>query len=418
MKTRLTLALILLVFAGRLTAQRNCFSYTYLQQQLSKDPSLRIKIEEAESFIRRQISSANAGISRTGQASVIKIPVVVHILYHLSYENVTDEEVNSQIEALNLCYRRMSADSVNTPAVFKPVAADCEIEFKLATSDPRKRNTNGIVRKYTPITKWETDDKVKLSSEMGDDGWDPKSYLNIWVCNLERVLGYSSVPGSSVNNDGVVIGYSVFGSINTRSAFDMGKTGVHEVGHWLGLKHLWGDAYCGDDGVEDTPKQSGYNSDCPAGTRISCGNSPGGDMYMNYMDFTNDACMNLFTQGQKARMRALFASGGPRNSMLSSSGLNAPLIYETPVPDVPPTWLHPQLYPNPATNELTLDIACDVRWIGNIITIVNLQGQTILQVPISAKYQKISIGQLRPGVYFLAANRQDGLSIKQKFMKL
>jgi hypothetical protein len=417
MKAKLILVFNLLVFINQLTAQRNCSTFAYQQKELEKNPSLAEKINTIETFTHKQITATNNPLSRVMQGNIIKIPVVVHILYHQLSENITDEQVLSQIEALNRDYRRKAADTANTPAVFKPLAADCEIEFQLAISDPRRRSTTGIIRKYTPITYWEANDKMKFSSEMGDDAWDAKSYLNIWVCNLEQVAGYSSVPGGPDNKDGVVIGYPVFGTINTLPGFDMGKTTVHEVGHWLNLKHTWGDANCGDDDVDDTPKQSSYNQGCPSGIHISCGNGPNGDMYMNYMDFVNDACMNLFTNGQKARMRALFAPGGIRNSILSSIGLNTPLIFETPLPDESPTWLHPQLYPNPATTEMTLDLAYDIRWIGKIIKVTNLQGQTMMQITISSKNQKINISRLQPGMYFMNAKKEDGDFIKQKFIK-
>jgi hypothetical protein len=418
MKAKLILVFNLLVFINQLTAQRNCSTFTYQQKELEKNPSLAEKINTIETFTRKQITATNNPLSRVMQGNIIKIPVVVHILYHQPSENITDEQVYSQIEALNRDYRRKAADTVNTPTVFKPLAADCEIEFQLAISDPRRRSTSGIIRKYTPITYWEANDKMKFSSEMGDDAWDAKSYLNIWICNLEQVAGYSSLPGGPGNKDGVVIGYPVFGTINTMYGFDMGKTAVHEIGHWLNLKHTWGDADCGDDNVDDTPKQSNYNQGCPSGIHISCSNGPNGDMYMNYMDFVNDACMNLFTSGQKARMRALFAPGGIRNSILSSTGLNTPLLFETPLPDESPMWLHPQLYPNPATTEMTLDLAYDTRWIGKIIKVTNVQGQTVMQVTISSKNQKINISRLQPGMYFMNGKKEDGDFIKQKFIKL
>jgi len=402
MKAKLILVFNLFIFINQLTAQRSCPTLTYLQEQLKNDPSLLEKINAIETFTRQQNTTTNNSHLRTNQENIIKIPVVIHILYHQPYENITDAQVYSQLEALNRDYRRKGADTANTPAVFKPLAADCEIEFQLAISDPRRRSTTGIIRKYTPIAYWQADDKMKFSSEMGDDAWDAKSYLNIWVCNLERVAGYSSVPGGPDDKDGVVIGYPVFGTINTTSGFDMGKTAVHEVGHWLNLKHTWGDTDCGDDLVDDTPKQRDYNQGCPSGIRISCGNGPNGDMYMNYMDFVNDACMNLFTNGQKARMRALFAPGGVRNSILSSTGLSTPLIVEIP---------------NPATTEMTLDLTYDIRWIGKVLKVTNQQGQIVMQITIDSKNQKINVSRLQPGMYFINAKKDDGDFIKQKFIK-
>lgn len=413
MGTRLIQFFLAIIFSCPVWAQKNCGSFSYQQQQLASDPSLAARVQAIETFTREY----SAASSRETQ-SIIKIPVVVHLLYHQSGENISDAEVQSQIAALNRDYRRRAADTINTPAVFRPFAADCEIEFQLAISDPRRRSTTGIIRKYTPVTAWNADDKMKFSSETGDDAWDPKSYLNIWVCNLDRLAGYSSLPGGPENKDGVVIDFSAFVTIHPMvSGYDLGRTTVHEVGHWLNLKHLWGDTDCGDDLVDDTPKQLGYNIDCPSGIRITCGNGPNGDMYMNYMDFTNDACMNLFTIGQKNRMRALFASGGLRNSLLTSTGLSTPLFFESPVPDTPPKWLHPQLFPNPTTSEMTLDLAYDVRWIGRMIHITNLQGQTVMQIIITSKTQTINVTRLQPGMYFLNAEK-DGELIKQKFIKL
>lgn len=392
-------------------AQR-CAGNEYAQQRLQKDPLLASRIE---SIIQHQ--QQNNLTSRL-EGTVVKIPVVIHNLYHYPTEKISDAQVNSQLAALNACYRRRNADTVNTPAYFKALGADCEIEFQLATSDPRRRYTSGIVRKYTPVTKWEADDQVKFNVSMGDDAWDPKSYLNIWVCNLDRLAGYSSVIGDSLNRDGIVINLNAFGVTSNNDGYNLGKTAVHEVGHWLNLKHIWGDTYCGDDGVDDTPKQAGYNMGCPSGIRSTCGNAPTGDMYMNFMDFTNDACMNIFTRGQKLRMRAVFEPGGIRSTMLSSKGLSAPLIFEAALPDADPQWLHPNLYPNPAQNQMTLDLAYDPRWVGSVFQVCNLQGQVVMQIQVNAKIQTVDISQLHPGIYFLAAKKGDGESYKQKFVKL
>jgi hypothetical protein len=409
MKAVLFYVLITLAFAGQLTAQKSCATISYTQRQLQNNLSVTGNNTIA-AFSRLHIATPGMdGITPTS-SSVITIPVVVHILYHNPGEKINDAVVIEQLKTLNKSFRHQNADSVNTPAVFKSLAADCEIEFKLATSDPKKRYTTGIVRKYTPVTSWSFDDKVKFSAEMGDDAWDTKSYLNIWVCSLGDFAGYSSIVGGPENVDGLVLGFSVFGPDQ--------KTIVHEAGHWLNLKHLWGDENCGDDGVSDTPKQASYTAGCPTGIRVTCGNSPNGDMYSNYMDFTSDECTNLFTHGQKARMKALFATGGSRNSFLSSKGLDAPLIFEIPVPEEDPKWLQPRLYPVPATTQLTLDLSYDVRWVGKSIQITNLQGQTIMIVTITSKMQLIDISRLQPGMYFLAAKKGDGESIKQKFIKL
>ncbi len=253
---------------------------------------------------------------------------------------------------------------------------------------------------------------------MGDDAWDDQNYLNIWVCNLRKVAGYSSVPGEVAKKDGIVIDYTVFGTTNFIPGYELGRTAVHETGHWLGLKHLWGDSDCGDDFVDDTPKQRGYNIGCPTGIRVTCDNGPNGDMYMNYMDYVKDECINLFTEGQKSRMQALFTPGGPRFTILSSYGLSAPLISEAPLPEEPPKWLHPQLYPNPANNELILDIAYDIRWIGKIISITDADGRLVLQVPITSRKQKIDVTRLTAGLYFISAKKEDGSYIKQKFIKV
>ncbi len=419
MKLNLVAVLIVLIFTQQqLSAQRNCSAFSYQQEELKKDPTLGSRWEQVETFTRQYITNNASASFRTVQGlGVIKIPVVVHILYHYPSENIDDALVIKQIEILNQCFRRQNADTIHTPSRFKPVAADCEIEFQLAVSDPRRRNTSGIVRKYTPIPDWDDSDKMKFSSEMGDDAWDAKSYFNIWVCDLDGLAGYASRPGAPANRDGIVIDFSAF-SIGGSGGFDMGKTAVHETGHWLNLRHLWGDEYCGSDEVGDTPKQAGYNTDCPSGIQVTCSNGPTGDMYMNYMDFTNDACMNLFTLGQKERMRALFAAGGARSTLLNSTGLQAPLIYESPLPEESPRWLHHQLYPNPATTEMTLDLAYDVRWIGKIINVVNLQGQVVMQVPVASKIQIINISKLKPGMYFLSAKKEGGDFIQQKFVKL
>jgi hypothetical protein len=419
MRTFFVLLGVFIISLGKLAAQRACSSSSYLQNELNNNPSLADKLNAIETFVKKHAPVIKPGNAMAReQQFIIKIPVVVHILYHLPTENISDQKIFSQIDMLNQCFRRANADTNNTPPIFKARAADCAIEFQLAISDPQRKSTTGIIRKYTPVTEWKDDDKIKFSSEMGDDAWDAQSYLNIWIGNLKGLAGYSSVLGGAANKDGVVIEYSDFG-LNDKSGYELGRTAVHETGHWLGLKHIWGDAYCGDDFVDDTPKQGDFTSGCPTTSRTSCNNAAdGGDMYMNYMDYTNDACVNLFTEGQKTRMRALFAPGGARYGILSSTGLSAPVIVEAPLPDEAPKWLYPQLYPNPATNEIILDISYDTRWVGRLISVFNVNGQPVLRQTINSKVQTINISALKPGVYFLSIMKEDGSYIKQKFVKM
>lgn len=392
-----------------LSAQERCSTVSYLQSEMAKDPTLSARIREAE--------NRNTNVSSKVFTGVVKIPVVVHNLYHKPEEKITDAQVMSQIEALNTYFRKRNADTAGIPAYFRSLAADCEIEFQLAISDSRKRSTSGIIRKYTPITSWSADDKMKFSTEMGDDAWDSKSYLNIWVCNMDKYAGYAAMPGTAAAKDGIVVSYKSFG-VNPSSVYGMGKTAVHEVAHWLGLKHIWGDAYCGDDGVDDTPKQASYTTGCPTTIRVTCGNAPYGDMYMNFMDITNDQCLKMFTNGQKDKMRSLFEPGGIRESLINSKGFDMPLLSEILLPTEDPKWLEPKLYPNPATNEIKLDLAYDIRWIGEKIFVTNMTGQSIVNLLVTAKNQVIDVSRLQPGIYFLAAKRTDGLSMKLKFVKL
>ena len=400
-----------LLLSSILFAQRQCASSTYTDQQKSLDPSFANRLNQVESFITTQSRLAR----ENGQQapSVIVIPVVVHVMYKTASQNITDEQVKSQLDALNRDFRRTNADTVNTPARFKSVAADVQIEFQLATADPNGRATSGIIRKHTNVTYWSTDDKIKFSSQGGDDAWDSRYYLNLWTGDLMTLLGYSSLPGCSAEKDGVVINYTAFGTINVSGPYNLGRTATHEVGHWLGLKHIWGDSYCGDDLVDDTPVQGNYTTGCPSTFISTCNNGPLGDMYMNYMDFTNDACMNLFTEGQKQRMLTLFKSGGPRNLLLSSTGLDKPWVTGSPVPAATTF----RFYPNPTNGEITLDVQYDAQWIGKTVSIVSINGAVISKFTVTSKIQQVDVSHLTPGMYFIQGEN-GGQKLREKFIRL
>src|SRR5687767_13404410 len=236
MRTFLLLCLLHIGLFG--STQERCASLGYAELQLAENPSEAQKITAAESFLLKKSSFTSIN-ARTEMPAVIRIPVVVHVVYNNASQNIPDARVKSQVDALNRDFRRINNDTANTPFRFQSIAADIQIEFYLATTDPKGRATNGIVRKSTNVANWLTNDKIKFSAQGGDDAWDTKSYLNIWVGNLISGAGYATAPGSDITKDGVVIQTNAFGVVNGNGSYALGRTAVHEVGHWLGLKHIW-----------------------------------------------------------------------------------------------------------------------------------------------------------------------------------
>ncbi|MEO8150162.1 MAG: M43 family zinc metalloprotease, partial [Bacteroidia bacterium] len=324
-KQLLLLAAACLLGMSNLTAQtngRNCGTMGHLQQQLNADPTLQQRMDQVEQFTQNYLAS-QAALKTT---TVVTIPVVFHVLYSTNNatQNISDARINEQLHVLNLDYSRTNADAGNTPAVFQGISVNTNIQFCLAVRDPNGAATTGIIRKLTGTTSFIDDDGVKFNAQGGDDAWPAGSYLNLWVCNLGGgLLGYAQFPGGPANTDGVVVlNESVGGPAapGTATSYNLGRTATHEVGHWLNLRHVWGDANCGNDLVSDTPTQQTSNFGCPSFPHVTCSNGPNGDMFMNYMDYVDDNCMNAFTAGQSSRSNALLISGGARFSLTTSQG--------------------------------------------------------------------------------------------------
>jgi hypothetical protein len=318
-----TTALLMLTTAS-FAQQRSCGANDVLIRQLLEDPFMEQTRQEIERHTHDFIQAGGVN-----DRVAVTIPVVVNVVWNTTAENISDAQIQTQINVLNADFRKLNADAVNIPAVWQSIAADFEINFCLASQDPSGAPTNGIRRRQTTVTAFSTNDAVKFTAQGGLDIWDRNKYLNLWVCDISGgILGYAQFPGGPAATDGVVIDYQYFGTIGTATApFNKGRTGTHEVGHWLNLYHIWGDdgtSCTGSDQVADTPNQADENYGCPAFPTVSCTNGPNGDMFMNYMDYTDDACMFMFTNGQKARAQALFASGGARVSLLSSTGCQPP----------------------------------------------------------------------------------------------
>ena len=283
--------------------QRQCGAYEVLQEQLKTDPDLQRRMDQIEEFTSRVM--ANPGAYRLLANGIVEIPVVFNVLYRTAAQNVSQAQLQSQIDVLNEDYAGSNSDHNLTSTYNSVKASDIGVRFVL----------DQVVRKSTTKTSWGTNDAMKKSGQ-GIAPTSPTTKLNIWVCNLGGgILGYAQFPGGSSATDGVVLDDNATGRTGTAAApFNKGRTATHEIGHWLNLRHIWGDATCGNDQVGDTPLHNTANYGCPAaGHKSTCTGQPV-EMTMNYMDYTDDACMYMFSLGQRTRMLATFASGGPRNS--------------------------------------------------------------------------------------------------------
>lgn len=295
--------------------RRQCGTQQVNERLCEENYGLREKQSRIEEQIRRSIATGEA---QRVTRQLITIPVVVHVIYKTDAENVSDEQIVSQIDALNRDYRFANDDKSAIPAAWKGLAADANIEFALTTKDPQGKQTNGITRTKTTRDSFGTGDSVKTTSGGGQVPWPSARFLNLWVCHLAgNILGYAQFPGGPAKTDGVVITSTAFGTTGSAVApFNLGRTATHEVGHWLNLHHVWGDRNdCGGtDFVSDTPNAQLPNYGKPTFPHLSCNNGPNGDMFMDYMDYVDDAAMMMFTAGQVARMNATLA--GPRKKLV------------------------------------------------------------------------------------------------------
>jgi hypothetical protein len=279
-----------------------CASQEMLELQMQQDPGLAARIQSIELATQNFIKNPENSFLSNGN---IVIPVVVNVLYRTAAENVSAAQIQSQIDVLNADFAATNTDYNTTPTQFQSVrSGDTKVRFVL----------DQVIRKSTTKSSWRTDNAMKVASKGGISPLSPSNKLNMWVCNMSGgILGYAQFPGGSLTTDGVVIDNNAFGKAGSTTApFNFGRTATHEVGHWLNLRHIWGDATCGNDFVSDTPLHQTSNGGCPTFPRFGSCSSTIPMMTMNYMDYTNDACMYMFSLGQSSRMKATFATGGGR----------------------------------------------------------------------------------------------------------
>ena len=309
---------------GNETKDNHCGTMNRYDSLMKNNPIFRATRNQIDRQAQHFVHNARKE-SATG--GIIVIPVVFHVIYNplVPAQNIADSLIQAQIKQLNDDYRRINSDRSSTPTVFQGLSSDLEIQFCLATRDPNGNATTGITRhSYASPTSW-TDATFDATPKPATI-WDRDKYLNLWSCNLgSSLLGYAQFPGDIANTDGVVLLFSSVGSMEvngTANNYKFGRTASHEVGHWLNLYHIWGDdsgACTGSDKVADTPNQANSTSGCGVFPKTeACTATPPGIMFMNYMDYSYDNCLNMFTNGQKSRMVA--ALNGARSSLLTSNG--------------------------------------------------------------------------------------------------
>lgn len=335
------------------------------------------------------------------RSDIITIPIVVHVIYNNEVQNISENQVLSQVEVLNEDFRKLNANLETSSGSFLDLAADTEIEFCLAKFDPNGKETNGIT--YTPseVQAVGLTNFWYQSAEGGTDAWETDDYLNIWVCDLggNGALGFAAMPGVAdpKESDGIVIDYRNFGTVGSAEnsqPYHLGRITTHEVGHYLNLEHLWGTGSGGcdtDDFVEDTPLQEQFSEGCPTFPSYDdCTFSGDGLNFNNFMDYTDDACMTMFTTGQKLRMLATL--NGPRSSLSTSRGCTG-TSSSTEVAKAPEI----KIWPNPASDYLQIE--SNVAYV-----VIDVQGR---KMDLNKRSNLIEVSSFVDGIYFLVG-KADG----------
>ena len=297
---------------------KHCSTDEYFADQLAHDPMLKAHHEELDELTQRFVATYDGKVSTR---AVVTIPVVFHVVYNTAAQNVSDAQIAAQLKVLNDDFRNAAAVAGG---------ANVEVQFVMARRTPSGAATTGIERKFTTATSFSYTNEYVKTPGYGLAAWNAQKYLNIWLCNLgSGLLGYATFPSSlasSPNLDGVVC---LFSSLPGGSAapYNLGRTMTHEVGHWLNLYHTFqggcaASTTTGGDLVSDTPAEKSSAFGCPVG-RNTC-TSAGDDPIKNFMDYTDDSCMNQYTPGQKARVQAIFSATGARVGILTSLGGTAP----------------------------------------------------------------------------------------------
>lgn len=391
------------------------------KRRIQANPGLEKIMQDDERNLEQAIIRNQS--SRTS-STIYTIPVVVHVVWRTNSQNITDQQILSQIDVLNEDFGHRNADTASIPSNWRAISSASNFQFCMARIDPDGNPTNGIERRQTNVTSFTTDDLVKAYSSGGMDAWDTRSYFNIWVCNLGGgILGYAEFPTSQPSSTyGVVIGYDCFGRVGVVSyPYNKGRTATHEIGHCFNLKHIWGDdsgACTGSDNVSDTPNQGSETYGCltyPAND--NCNTTTNGYMFMNYMDYSDDRCLYMFTNGQNTRMNTAMTTW--YSDLLANAGnLCEAGVGISSAPDD----FQFSLYPNPNDGLLTLDMT-GTRDLGSSIdlTIVDALGEIVysrrIENPVGMLHQ-IEMSNFNSGIYFVnLSNTQFKKTVRVSLIK-
>ena len=421
----LAISLGLFIGVASFGQQDKCSSQSHWEKEAIENPNIRIKRADLEEFTHKYVEGIATGRTKKNTEE-ITIPVVVHVVYHNDIENISDQQIQSQIDVLNKDFNNENSDAITvddeTFRFYNEFSLGSNIRFQLASYEPNGTSTSGITRTYTEIEGFDEDlGNMYFTSEGGKDNWDPTKYLNIWVIALKEgsaTLGWAQLP-SDLNDypatDGMVIRYEVFGTTGTAGSGQfsnniLGRTGTHEVGHWLNLKHTWGDladvdSDCGSDFVDDTPPVEIANYNCLTNIHnpnSTCGTDERGEMYMNYMDYVDDACMYLFTEGQATRMRA--AIEGARSGLLTSGGITS-LNSTTTLQGL-------SIFPNPSVSGL---FKVNIEEQINSIKVSDAYGRLIFDEIMNTTSTELDLSQYPNGVYYTEIT-SNGSSTTQKIV--